>query len=85
MLQNGYFLLLIGGGASSSVQMELKYAYEIDPKMVLPVLIDNSSKEFMLEMLRGKYILDVSNITSDEEKVKAITDAIIDFDLRNNK
>lgn len=61
---------------------EIKYAYEIAPSRVLPVTLSNRE---IPEFMRKYNVLDISDINSDVEKARAITEALISLDLRNSK
>ena len=84
-LSNGYFLYLIGSSLSYFIQEELYSAFEYAPNMILPVIINSLGYDKKPIVLNDKNFVDVSKIASDEEKAKAIIDALIEFDLRNNK
>lgn len=79
-LSNGYFLYLIGKSVSHFCQAELDIANEIAPNMVLPVVINEQGGKN-----KDWNYVNVSIIRTDEDKAKAIVDALIDFDLKNNK
>ena len=81
-LSNGYFLAFIDN-PSWFTQEELELAYEIAPNMILPISINGSDN--LPQFLRNRNIVNVCGLLSDEEKAKAIVDALIDFDLNNNK
>lgn len=84
-LSNGYFLYLIGSSQSFFIQEEIYYAFEYASNMILPVIINSLGYDKKPTVLNDKNFVDVSKIVSDEEKAKAIVDALIEFDLRNNK
>lgn len=84
-LSKGYFLYLIGNSQSYFIQEEIYYAFEYASNMILPVIINSLGYDKKPTVLNDKNFVDVSKIASDEEKAKAIVDALIDFDLRNNK
>jgi len=79
-LSNGYFLYFLDN-QSWFTQGELELAYEIAPNMVLPITI--KGYDSLPLFLRDGKIVNVSGISSDEEKAKAIVDALISFDLGN--
>lgn len=81
-LSNGYFLFFLDN-QSWYTQGELELAYEIAPNMILPITINDSNN--FPPFLRDKNIVNVSGMPSNEEKAKAIVDALIKFDLNNNK
>lgn len=83
-LSDGYFLYLIGSSQSYFIQEEFYYAFEYAPKMILPVIINSLGYDKKPTVLNDKYFVDVSKTVSDEEKAKAIVNALINFDLRNN-
>lgn len=84
-LRNGYFLYLIGDSQSYFIQEELQCAFEFAPNMILPVIIKGIGFNNIPQILNDQNSIDVSKIPSDKEKAKAIVDALIEFDLRNNK
>ena len=84
-LRNGYFLYLIGDSQSYFIQEELQCAFEFAPNMILPVIIKGIGYNNIPQFLNDQNSIDVSKIPSDKEKAKAIVDALIEFDLRNNK
>ena len=79
-LSNGYFLFFLDN-QSWYTQEELELAYEIAPNMVLPITMNGSDN--MPLFLRNRNIVNVSGISSDEMKAKAIVDRLISFDLEN--
>ena len=81
-LLNGYLLYLIGESVSYFCQEELDLAYEIAPNMILPVIINQSFKGIP-QVLQNINMINVSEIPSNEEKARAIVDALIALDLRN--
>jgi len=84
-LRKGYFLYLIGDSPSYFIQEELQSAYECAPNMILPVIINKITLNNVPNILYERNFVNVSDLTQDEDKAKAIVDALIDFDLRNNK
>lgn len=84
-LQNGYFLYLIGESESYFIYEELQFAFEFAPNMILPVIINGIGCNNIPQFLNDQNSVDVSKMTSDKEKAKAIVDALINFDLKNNK
>ncbi len=82
-LSNGYFLFFIENSNNSAwfVQEEVEIAYEIAPNMVLPITMNGRNN--LPNFLRDKNIIDVNGIFSDEDKAKAIVEALISFDLEN--
>lgn len=81
-LSNGYFLFFLDN-QSWYTQRELELAYDIAPNMILPITINGSYK--FPQFLRDINIVNVSRISSDDEKAKAIVNALINFDLNNNQ
>ncbi len=81
-LENGYFLYLIGGSQSYFIQEELQCAYEFAPNMILPVIIDKRCIN-VPQILQNTNVIDVSGMLSDEDKAKAIVEALMALDLRN--
>lgn len=79
-LSNGYFLYFLDN-QSWFTQGELELAYEIAPNMVLPITLNGSNN--LPTFLLDRSIVDVSIISSDEDKAKAIVEALIIFDLKN--
>lgn len=79
-LSNGYFLYFLDNQSWYN-QGELELAYEIAPNMILPITIYGGNK--IPQFLRDRNILNVSGISSDEEKAKAIVERLISFDLEN--
>lgn len=79
-LSNGYFLYFLDN-QSWFTQEELEQAYEIDPDMILSITINGSNK--FPQFLGDRNIVDVSGISSDEEKARAIVERLITFDLEN--
>lgn len=84
-LENGYFLYLIGGSQSYFIQEEIECAFDFAPNMILPIVIKNPGMDKMPQFLIDKNYINVCNIVSDEEKANVIVDALIEFDLKNNK
>lgn len=86
-LQDGYFVCLISQKSiESDYQLyEIEQALEIDFTRVLPVIIDDIAAGRLPVFLQEKRFLNLSDIASSEDKAKAIVDALIDFDLNNNK
>lgn len=82
-LKNGYFLYLIGDSESYLVYEELQYAFEFAPNMVFPVLVNNQTTKSIPPSLLDRNIINVSGISSDEKKAKAIVERLISFDLEN--
>lgn len=86
MPKNGYLLFLIGDFESYFMYESLQYSIRFAPNnMILPVIINGIGYNNISQFLDGQNFVDVSKIPSDKEKAKAIVDALIDFDLRNNK
>ena len=81
-LDKGYVIALLGDNHSGMSIEEIKYAYEIAPSRVLPVTLSNRE---IPEFMRKYNVLDISDINSDVEKARAITEALISLDLRNSK
>lgn len=82
-LKNGYFLYFIGDSESYLVYEELQYAFEFAPNMILPVIVNNQSTKSIPPSLLDRNMINVSGISSDEEKAKAIVERLISFDLEN--
>ena len=84
-IENGYFLYLIGDTSSYFLQEELYSAYEFAPNMILPIVINSNVQNDVLGILHDRNFINLGEIPSDNDKAKAIVDALIDFDLNNNK
>lgn len=86
-LKDGYVLSLISKNSyKSNIQyFELEKAIEINPSQILPILIDDILAEQLPNCLQNKEVTDASHIITEEDKAKAIVEALIEFDLRNNK
>lgn len=82
-LYNGYYIGIISSDSSTTTMKDTKYAYELAPSRVLPVIIEEIEIDRIPESLRKENILNVSNNVSIEEKAKAIVEALISFDLEN--
>lgn len=84
-LKEGYVLSLICKKSyKSNIQyFELEKAIDVNPSQILPILIDNIQAEQLPNCLQNKEVKVVSYILSDEEKAKAIVEALIAFDLEN--
>ena len=80
-LDNGYVIGLISN--SRYVISELEYAYKVAPSRVLPVIIDDFDKERLLENLLIRDVLNVAQISSTNDKAKAIVEKLISLDLEN--
>ena len=83
-LSNGYFLYFLDN-QSWYTQEELELAYEIAPNMILPITVNGFKSDKIPECLRGRDFVDLSGILHNEERARVIVDALIDFDLNNNK
>jgi hypothetical protein len=83
ILSNGYLLYLIGESVSYFGQEELEHAYEIAPQMILLVIISKESIKYIPSFYQNGNFLDLSEITSDEEKAKAVVEKLISLDLEN--
>ena len=83
--KEGYVLSLISKKCyKGDIQyFELEKAIDINPSQVLPILIDDIQAEQLPNCLQNREVKDVSQILSDEEKVRAVVDALISFDLKN--
>lgn len=86
-LNKGYFVSLLSTTSiKNDLQLfEIEQAFDIESSRVFPVIINDVKLDVLPISLQKKNILNVSEIQSDEEKAKAIVDALINFDLRNNK
>lgn len=86
-LQDGYFVSLISQQSINGYFQfhEIQLAFQIDQSRVLPIIIDDIILDQLPVKLQDKQILNLGDITSSEEKSKAIVEALIYFDLNNNK
>ena len=84
-LSNGYVIGLIGEDNSAHSVKEIEYAFQISPSQMLPVIISEQKGCLLPDSLQNANILNLSHISSPVEKAKAIVDALIEFDLKNNK
>ena len=82
-LYSGYYIGIISRDLSTKTMKETEYAYELDSSRVLPIIIDKMDMEQIPESLQKMIILNVSNIVSTEGKARAIVEALIAFDLKN--
>ena len=82
-LDKGYFIVLISKKSSEYSVKEIEYALELDTSRTLPVIIDDIAEDQLPVILRDKQILNLSYITSLEQKAKAIVEKLISFDLEN--
>lgn len=85
ILDDGYVVSLISRKSyrSEYQYFELEKANEINPSQILPILIDDIQAEQLPNCLQNKDVIDVSRILSEEDRAKAIVEALMAFDLKN--
>jgi len=85
-LKEGYVLSLISKKSQKNnlQYFEVEKALEINPSQILPIIVDQIGQE-QLPLGIDNNTLNMHNIKSLEDKAKSIVNALIDFDLRNNK
>lgn len=74
---------IISKNTSEYSVKEIEYALELDTSRTLPVIIDDIAEDQLPVIFRDKQILNLSYITSQEQKAKAIVEKLISFDLEN--
>ena len=80
-LDNGYLIGLISKNSSEYGNKLIEYALGIDTSRTLPIVIDDIATDQLPVTLRDKQVLNLSDITSSEEKAKAIVERLIVFDI----
>lgn len=82
-LDNGYVVGLIGEKSSNFSMEELKFAYKMGAGRVLPVVLSRHNIENFSDDLNMVQYLNLSEIASSSDKVRAIVEELLSMDLRN--